>query len=163
MISTSFSGNSSIIDIFANVFFRDIELANLMLTNYPYALFTGAGFPFYIYGKGQFLNPIFSNDTYFVMWFTQYGLFGSSLILFPLFKVFKKIKQNLTFKFHQPDDRVIILSAYRLILIYLFSTIHSASIQFYPIYFSFFTFLGVANYMTSVSNFRQANKFYRSG
>ncbi len=161
MISSSFSNDASIIDIFSSVLFRDIELAKLMFSNYPFALFTGAGFPFYVYGKGQILNPIFSNDTYFIMWITQYGLFGFSLIFFCLLKVFKRIRQNLTFKLHQPDDRVIILSSYRIILIFLFSTIHSASIQFYPIYFSFFTFLGVANYMTSVSNFGEENTFYK--
>ncbi len=159
---SSFSGStnqSSIFEIFEEVFFRDIQEAKFIINDYPLALFTGAGFPFY--NQGNIINPVLTNDTYFLMWVTQYGLFGCLLMLYCLIKVFKRLKQNLMFKFQVSYDRIIILSAYRILLIYLFSTIHSSSIQMYPIYFGFFIFLGISNYMTSSQVCRQENKFYQ--
>jgi hypothetical protein len=144
---TSSEGSSSIFEVFSDVFFRDIEQFNRIYTNYPIALLIGTGFP--VYASGVILNPIITNDTYFIMWITQYGLVGSLIMLMCLLLVFKRLSSALKSDNLSIIDRVITLSMYRVLLIYLFSTIHSSSIQFYSIYFGFFAFLGIASYMTS--------------
>jgi hypothetical protein len=162
MLFSSFGGGigtTSIIDSFLEMFTRDIQQAKLIYSHYPLALFTGAGFPFY--SQGQIFNPILTNDTYFLMWISQYGLIGSLLMFICLIEIFKRLKRTLKFNFLSVDDRLIIISVTRILIIYLFSAIHSSSIQMYPIYFGFFTFLGILNYMTSSSLFRRDNNFYQ--
>ena len=118
-----------------------------IFNNYPLTLFTGAGFPHYT--QTPILNPIRTNDTYFLMWITQYGLIGSSLMLMCLIKVFRGLNRVLKSDQLYRENRLIIISAYRVLLIYLFSTIHSSAIQMYPIYFLFFFFLGISSYFIS--------------
>jgi len=162
MLFSSFSGDigtAPLIATFLEMFISDIEQGKLIFSYYPPALFTGAGFPFY--SQGQIFNPILTNDTYFLMWITQYGLIGSSLMILCLIEIYKRLIRTLKSTFLSVDDRIIIISVTRILTIYLFSTIHSSSIQMYPIYFGFFSFLGISNYMTSYGNFRQENKFYQ--
>jgi hypothetical protein len=152
LLSGSFTGNeksSSIFEAFLNVFFRDIEQINLIYSNYPLTLLIGTGFP--VYSPGLILNPILTNDTYFMMWISQYGLVGSFLMLLCLITVFKRLNRFLKFDNLSSEDKVIGISTIRVLLIYLFSTVHSSTIQFYPIYFGFFTFLGIASYMSTYS------------
>ena len=143
--SGSDGGDASIWQVFANVFFRDIEQIMLIVKEYPLALLFGAGFPVYL--QGQFLNPVLTNDTYFMMWITQYGLLGSLIMLVVLISVFNGLSRVIKLASLAAHDKVIALSTYRVLLIYLFSTVHSSSIQFYPIYFFFFAFLGLACHM----------------
>jgi hypothetical protein len=150
LLSGSFTGNeksSSIFEVFLNVFFRDIEQIKLIYSNYPVALLIGTGFP--VYSPELILNPILTNDTYFLMWISQYGLIGSFLMLLCLITVLNRLNRFLKFDNLSSEDKIIAISTFRVLLIYLFSTIHSSTIQFYPIYFGFFTFLGIASYMTT--------------
>ena len=156
LLSGSFTGNeksSSIFEVFFNVFVRDIEQINLIYSNYPMALLVGTGFPIYI--SGLILNPILTNDTYFMMWISQYGLVGSFLMILCLVTVFKRLNRFLKLDNLPREDKVIAISTFRVLLIFLFSTVHSSSIQFYPLYFGFFAFLGIASYMTSNSLFNK--------
>ena len=151
LLSSSFSSsgeiNYSIFDAFFGTFFRDIQQINLIFNSFPTALLTGAGFP--IYNDDQIINPVLSNDVYFVMWISQYGIIGSLIMFICLVLVFRRLSVFIKNKKTIIQDRIIAISVYRVLLIYLFSTIHSSSIQMYPIYFSFFSFIGFASYMTS--------------
>ena len=150
LISSSFSGNdvnTPITKVFIDVFSRDIKQIKFIFNNYLLALFTGAGFPHYT--QNPILNPIRTNDTYFLMWITQYGLIGSSLMLMCLIKMFRGLNRVLKSDQLYKENRFIIISAYRVLLIYMFSTIHSSAIQMYSIYFLFFFFLGLSSYFIS--------------
>ena len=96
LLSSSFFGddvNTPITKVFIDVFSRDIKQIKFIFNNYPLTLFTGAGFPHYT--QTPILNPIRTNDTYFLMWITQYGLIGSSLMLMCLIKVFRGLNRVL--------------------------------------------------------------------
>lgn len=151
LLSNSFSSsgdiNYSIFDSFIGMFNVDIQQFSRIINNYPLALLVGAGFP--IYSSELNLNPILTNDTYFLQWITQYGLVGSLLMFVILIHVFRSLSRFLKLNNINSNERVVAISTYRVLLIYLFSTIHSSSIQAYPIYFSFFTFLGIASYLNS--------------
>ena len=151
LLSNSFSSsgdtNYSIFDAFYGKFYVDIQQLSRIINNYPLVLLIGGGFP--IYYPELNLNPIITNDTYFLQWITQYGLFGSLIMLMILIHVFRNLSRFLKLNNINSKDRIVAISTYRVLLIYLFSTIHSSSIQAYPIYYGFFTFVGIASYITS--------------
>ena len=158
LYSGSLVGNEmsgSIFDTFVSVFVRDFTLIKNIVIDYPLALLVGAGFP--IYGVKGLLNPVFTNDTYFLMWITQYGIAGSSLMIFSLIYIYSKGSRLLRFKNIKLSDRLILLTSLRVIVIFIFSTIHSSVMNFYPIYFYFFTFLGISNFYVIHQNDLMSN------
>jgi hypothetical protein len=124
-----------------------------IIEDFPLALFTGAGYP--VYFSNNTLNPIITNETYFLMWITQYGVFGCVIVATWIFLLRKRIFNNLKNPLLSLHNRYVLLSIYGVMFLFLFSTIHSASIQFYPIYFWLFTLMGMVgnkNWIPKIKN-----------
>ena len=132
---------ANIFESFFTIFSRDFSALSKIIEDFPLALFTGAGYP--VYSSNNTLNPIITNDTYFLMWITQYGVFGCVIVATWIFLLRKRILNNLKNPLLSLHNRYVLLSIYGMVFLFLFSTIHSASIQFYPIYFWLFTLMGM--------------------
>lgn len=153
-LSNSLSGsehNKSIFEVFVISFKEDISGLNKIFESYPLALLAGAGYP--NYSETNVLNPIITNHNYFLMWTTMYGVFGCTVASLLAFFWRKRIVRNLKNPLLSLQDRCALLSIYGIVFLFLFSTIHSSSIKFYPLYFWFFTLIGlVGNFPGMGSN-----------
>lgn len=159
LLSDSISGSEyskNIFEVFALIFQRDLSQLMRIVEYSPLVLLTGAGYP--LYSDNCALNPIITNDTYFLMWSTMYGVFGCTVASLLAFFWRKRIVGNLKNLLLSLQDRCALLSIYGIVFLFLFSTIHSSSIKFYPLYFWFFTLMGL------VGNFLRmgSNKLHRS-
>jgi hypothetical protein len=145
----SFTGtdiSKSIFFVFNDVFQRDLLQLYDLVFNYPLVIFTGAGYP--SYGLNV-LNPVITNDVYFLMWISQVGLVGSLIMMSVLYYSLKYSMFILNSKTSLSQDKFIVKVSISAIMIFLFSTIHSSSIQAYIIYYMFFGFLAVISIIYS--------------
>ena len=148
-LAGSFTGtdtSKSIFFVFNEVFQRDILQFYDLLFNNPLVVFTGAGYP--SYGLDT-LNPVITNDVYFLMWITQMGLFGSSIMLMVLYYLLRYSLFILKSRSYLNYDKFIIKVSFTSVAIFLFSTIHSSSIQAYIIYYMFFGYLALVSIIYS--------------